>query len=162
MGSSGTLTASYDLRALGWLWLRHGLVEPELVAVGILDRERAVSPPLGREGTRDPDPTPLELVVVALHVLDLDVDVDRSLAGRPFRPGDLLLGPREHDADAGPDHGDEVEPAVLADDTHQVLEPELLGVEAVDLVDRVHGDDRHDPEPRFLAHPNLHPPMTGR
>src|SRR6266852_5027641 len=130
MGSSGALTASYDLRALRWLWFRHGLVEPELVAVGILDRERAVSPPLGREGARDPDAAPLELVVVALHVLDLDVDVDWPLAPRSFRAGDLFLGPRKHDADAGPDHGDEVETAVLADDTHQVLEPELLGVEA--------------------------------
>jgi hypothetical protein len=130
-------------------------------AVGILDRERAIAPPLGREGVRDLDAPRPERVVVGLHVLDFDVDLDGPLAFRPRRPRHLLLRSREHDPDARPDHSEEVEPAILADHAHDVLEPQLLGVEAVDLVDRVHRDDRHHPKTRVLAHRTLPAPYNG-
>src|SRR5688572_1612276 len=144
--------ASDDLRALGRLGLGDRLVEPELVSVGILNGEGPVAPPLGGERRRDADAGPLQLVVIGVDVLHLHVDLDRTLVGRRRRTGHPLLRAPQHDPHTRPHHRHDVEPAVLPDDTHHVLEAQLLRVEAVELVDRVHRDDRHDAEALFLVH----------
>src|SRR5712691_1668587 len=88
---SAMASSSDDLHSLRRLGILDVLEEPELVTVGILDRERPVAPPLHGQGARDLDALLPELIVVALHILDFDVHLDGPLAVRRCGAGHLLL-----------------------------------------------------------------------
>src|SRR2546427_12563271 len=141
-----------DLRALRRLRLRHVLIEPDLIAVGIHHREGPVSPPLRLERQRGADAALPDLVVKAVHVLHLEVDLDRPLLCRTLCAVHGLLGPHQHDLCAVAPDGAEVELPVLPHDPHHVSEPELLHVVLPQLVNGLHRDHRHDRLRRVLAH----------
>src|SRR5262249_37216575 len=118
------------------------LVEPDLVAVGVHDREGTVSPPLGRQRVRYLDPVLRNSSMIGVDVVHFEVDLDGAPAGgRPLRIA-CFARAGEHDLRPVQVIRDKVELSVLSHHPHHALEPELFRVELVQFVDGVHGDNR--------------------